>query len=108
MTKLTSKDVVEIRRALAQGVTNRKLSKLYGVSETTISQIKGRTRHLSAELKHLQQTRAASLMGIWLTVEEADALLGHLDACQYWLTNRTLEDENEELAMMLERRIKGT
>lgn len=48
MTKLTNNEAIEIRRALEQGVTNRELAKLYGVSDTTISQIKGGTRHKNA------------------------------------------------------------
>lgn len=112
MKKLTNYDAVEIRRALELGMTNRELARLYGVSDTTISQIKGRTRHKCDEplCKPTYPRRPGTVnqKRVWLTVEEADALLGHLDACQYWLTNRSLEDENEELAMMLERRIKGT
>ena len=151
MTKLTSNEAIEIRRAIEQGVTNRELAKLYGVSDTTISQIKGGTRHKNAsfmskltdaEVIAIREAlsrgaRAADLAraygvtpvaihhiktgarkpngtvmravepNVWLTLEEAEALLNHLDACQFWLTNNSLENENEELALMLQQRICG-
>lgn len=39
-TKLTPPQVLEIKSALAEGVSNRALAKTYGVHETTISHIK--------------------------------------------------------------------
>lgn len=159
MTKLTNNEAIEIRRAIEQGVTNRELAKLYGVSDTTISQIKGGTRHKNASFVSKQNyklsdadiveiqralasgVRAADLArgygvtppvisqiksgirrpnghgervvdqnvepNVWLTLTEAEALLNHLDACQFWITNHALESENEELAFMLQQRIYG-
>lgn len=151
MTKLSSNDAFEIRRAIEQGVTNRELAKLYGVSDTTISQIKGGTRHqcarrtyklTDAEVIAIQKdlargVRASDLAreygvtpvsihyikkgarrpngtvaqrvepNVWLTLEEAEALLNHLDACQFWMTNHSLLGESEELALMLQQRIYG-
>lgn len=149
--KLTDLDAVAILKEIDRGVSGRELAKRYGVSDTTISQIKGGTRRKNAsfmskltdaEVIAIREAlacgfRAADLAraygvtpvaihhiktgarkpngtavravepNVWLSLAEAEALLNHLDACQYWMTNHSLERENEELALMLQRRIDG-
>ena len=111
MRKLTNNDAVEIRCALELGMTNRELARLYGVSDTTISQIKSGTRHKSdVRIRKPCSTRRSGTVSqkkVWLSIDEAEALLCHLDACQYWMSNNSLECENEELALMLQNRIDG-
>lgn len=100
--KLSDSDVVDIQRALARGVRAADLARGYGVTPAAISQIKAGVRRPNGYVVRRSNERMVEL-----TLEEAEALLGHLDACLYWMTNRSLERENADLALMLQQRIDG-
>ena len=100
--KLSDSDVLDIQRALARGARGADLARGYGVTPAAISQIKAGIRRPNGYV-----VRRADERMVELTLEEAEALLNHLDACQFWMTNHSLERENEDLALMLQQRIYG-
>lgn len=100
--KLSDSDIVDIQRALARGVRGADLARGYGVTPAAISQIKAGIRRPNGYVVR----RSAERM-VELTLEEAEALLSHLDACALVLSEGELKSDNDNLAMMLQQRIDG-